>query len=136
MKSKYFKIHELVPQPMYEEYGDAAWRYVDVRLIETIDKLKEHFNLGTMSINDYYWGGKRKESGIRTQDSKYYSFGSQHSYANAFDIVFSHYTAEEVRNYIISNNTHEFEHIKGLELGVSWVHLDVRNEDELVLFKA
>ena len=135
MKSKYFKIHELVPKKMYEKYGEKAWRYVDVRLIQSIDKLKEHFNLGTMTINNYFWGGDREWSGIRTPESPYYSYGSQHSYANAFDIVFSDYSAEEVRNYIIDNQ-HEFPHIKGLELGVSWVHLDVRNEDELVLFRS
>ena len=134
MKSKHFKIHELVPKKMYEKYGEKAWRYVDVRLIESIDKLKEHFNLGTMTINNYFWGGSREWSGIRTPDSNYYSYGSQHSYANALDIVFSEYSAEEVRNYIIYN-PHEFPYIKGLELGVSWVHLDVRNEDEIVFFK-
>lgn len=135
VKSKYFEIHELVPREMYEKYGDAAWRYVDVRLIQTIDKLKEHFNLGTMSINTYGFGGNREWSGIRTPDSKWYSYGSQHSFGNAFDIVFSMYSAEEVRDYII-NKQHEYSSIKGLELEVSWVHLDVRNEDELVLFRA
>ena len=134
MKSKYFKVHELVPKKMYEKYGEKACRYVDMRLIETIDKLKEHFNLGTMTINNYFWNGSREWSGIRTPDSPNYSYGSQHSFANAFDIVFSHYSAEEVRNYII-NNPHEFPHIKGMELGVSWLHIDIRNEDEIVLFR-
>lgn len=135
MISKYFKIHELVPRKMYEEYGEKAWRYVDVRLIDTIDILKEHFNLGTMTINNYYWDGSREWSGIRTPESPNYGYGSQHSYANAFDIVFSDYTAEEVRNYII-NTPHIFKYIKGLELGVSWVHLDIRNEDMITLFRA
>lgn len=134
MKSKYFKVHELVPKKMYEKYGEKAWRYVDVRLIEMIDKLKEHFNLGTMTINNYFWNGDREWSGIRTPDSPNYSYGSQHSFANAFDIVFSHYSAEEVRNYII-DNPHEFQYIKGMELEVSWLHIDVRNEDEIVLFR-
>ena len=135
MKSKYFKVHELVPRKMFEKYGEKSWRYVDVRHIETIDILKEHFNLGTMTINNYFWGGSREWSGIRTPDSPWYSYGSQHSFANALDIVFSDYTAQEVREYIIENK-HIFKHIKGLELGVSWVHIDVRNEDEMVLFTA
>ena len=134
MQSKHFKIHELVPKKMYRKYGDKSWRYVDVRLIETIDILKEHFNLGTMTINNYFWGGNREWSGIRTPDSQNYSYGSQHSYANAFDIVFSDYSAEEVRNYIIENKN-VFKYVKGMELDVSWVHLDCRNEDEMVLFR-
>jgi len=133
LKSKYFKIHELVPKKLYEKYGEKAWRYVDVRLIESIDLLKEHFNKGTMTINNYFWNGDRQWSGIRTSDSKYYSIGSQHSYGNAFDIVFSHYTADEVRSYIIENRD-IFKYINGLELGTSWVHIDVRNEDHLVTF--
>ena len=135
MKSNYFKIYELVPRKMYEKYGEKAWRYVDVRLIETIDLLKEHFNLGTMTINNYFWGGSREWSGIRTQESPNYSYGSQHSFANAVDIVFSDYSAQEVRNYILENKN-EFHFVKGMELNVSWVHIDVRNEDDLVLFSA
>ena len=135
MKSKHFKIHELVPKKMYEKYGENAWRYVDVRLIETIDKLKEHFNLGTMTINNYFWGGSREWNGIRTPESPNYSYGSQHSFANAVDIVFSDYSAQEVRNYILENKN-EFHFVKGMELNVSWVHIDVRNEDDLVLFSA
>jgi len=137
MTSKHFKIHELVPKVLYDTYGEKAWRYVDVRLIETIDKLKEVFSDGTMTINNYYWGGNREWSGIRTPDSKYYSVGSQHSYGNALDIVWSEYTAEEVRQYIL-NNQEEFPHIRRLEKDVSWCHLDLANTGvkEIVLFSA
>ena len=134
MVSKHFKVHELVPKKLYEKYGEKAWRYVDVRLIETIDKLKEHFNLGTMTINNYYWGGDREWSGIRTPDSPYYNVGSQHSYGNAVDVVCSEYTAKEVRDYIL-NNLGKFPHIRGLEIA-SWVHVDMRNEYNIVIFDA
>jgi len=133
MKSKYFKVHELVPKHLYEKYGEKAWKFIDNRLIAEIDKLKEHFNLGTATINNYYWNGDRHWSGLRTPESPYYSETSQHSFGRAVDMVFSDYTAEEVRNYIV-NNSYEFPYIKGLELGVSWVHLDVRNEDHLITF--
>ena len=133
MKSKYFKIHELLPQHIYQEYKDKGWKFIDARIIESIDTLKEHFNLGTMTINNYYWGGDRKWSGLRTPKSPYYSETSQHSFGRAVDIIFSEYTAEEARNYII-NNPDKFPHIKGIELGVSWLHIDTRNEDKLVLF--
>lgn len=137
MVSKFFKVHELVPKKMYDRYGEKAWRYVDVRLIETIDKLKEHFNKGSMTINNYYWGGKREWSGIRTPDSPYYSVGSQHNYGNALDIVCSNYSAEEVRQYIL-NNQDEFPHIRRLEKDVSWCHLDLANTGvkKIVLFSA
>ena len=135
MKSKHFKIHELVPEHIFKKYGEKAWKFINKDLIITIDLLKEHFNLGTMTINNYYWGGKRHWSGLRTPQSPDYSETSQHSLGNATDSIFSHYTAAEVRNYII-NNPHEFEYIKGLELGVSWLHVDTRNEEHLVTFQA
>ena len=134
MKSKYFKVYEIVPKKMYRHYGEKAWRYVDTRLIETIDMLKEHFNDGAMIINDYHWGGEREWSGIRTPESPYYRYGSQHSYANAVDIVFTKYSADEVRKYIMDNQD-KFPHIKGLEI-TSWTHCDFRNEDEIVIFDA
>jgi hypothetical protein len=133
MKSKHFKVHEVVPEHIYNKYGEKAWKFMSKDLLVTIDKLKDHFNLGTATINNYYWKGNRHWSGLRTPESEDYSETSQHSLGNAVDIVFSHYSAEEVRNYIISN-PHEFPYIKGLELGVSWVHLDVRNENYLVTF--
>lgn len=133
MKSKHFKVHELVPEHIYKKYGEKSWKFMSKDLLATIDKLKEHFNLGTATINNYHWKGNRHWSGLRTPQSPDYSETSQHSLGNAVDIVFSHYSAEEVRNHIISN-PHEYPYIKGLELGVSWVHIDVRNEDYLVTF--
>jgi hypothetical protein len=135
MKSKYFKTHELVPEHIYKKYGEQAWRFIDSRLIESIDTLKEHFSTGTMTINNYVWNGDRHWSGLRTPISPWYSETSMHSFGKAIDAVFSDYTAEEVRLYI-TNNLKFFPHIKGLEKDVSWVHLDIRNEDELVVFSA
>ena len=134
-KSKYFKVHELVPRAMYEKYGETAWRYVDTDLINAIDLLKEQFPKGTMTINNYVWGGEREWSGLRTPDSPWYSFGSMHSFGKAVDIVFSKYSAGDVREYIFSN-LEMFSGVKGIELGVSWVHLDTRNEETLVRFTA
>lgn len=135
MKSKYFKAHELVPSHIYAHYGDKSYRFIDSRLIETIDTIKEHFNLGTMTINNYAWNGDREWSGLRTPVSNWYSETSMHAHGKAIDAVFSDYSAEEVRNFIIENKN-LFPHIKGIELGVSWLHIDTRNEDSLVLFNA
>ena len=137
MKSKHFLIHELVPKKMYKRYGEAAWRYIDRDMIADIDKLKEIFSNGTMTINNYKFGGSREWSGIRTPESKYYSYGSMHSYGKAFDIVFSEYDAEEVRQYIL-NNQDKFIAITRMEDGVSWLHIDKANtnKDVITMFKA
>ena len=133
MKSKYFHIHELVPPKIYKKYGDKAWRFIDSKIIQAIDKLKEVFNEGTMTINNYYWNGDRQWSGLRTPDSPYYSPTSLHSMGRAIDAVFSKYDPEEVRQYI-KGNIKQFDGIRGIEENISWVHIDTRNEDNVVLF--
>jgi|SaaInlLV_10m_DNA_3_1039740.scaffolds.fasta_scaffold07809_2 hypothetical protein len=127
MKSKTFKIFELVPVHLYQiVHEDSLWDMMDDKLIESIDLLKEKFPNGTMVINNYQWGGERGWSGLRTKDSKYYSEGSQHSIGKAVDCIFSEYTTEEIRNYILYHQD-EFPYIGGIEIGVSWLHLDVRD---------
>ena len=134
MESKYFEIHELVPKHIFDKYGEKAWRFVDASLINTIDSLKTHFKNGTITINNYYWGGDRHWSGLRTPASPYYSETSMHSFGKAVDIIFSEYDVDEVRKYII-NKPYFFPFVKGIELDVTWLHIDVRNVDNLVKFK-
>jgi len=135
-KSKYFKIEELVPKELYEKHSEnELWSMLDDRLLKDLDKLKEVFDKGTMTINNWKWGGNRNWSGIRTEGSPYYSSGSMHSFGKAFDIIFSDYGAEEVRKHI-KEHKEEFPAIKGLEHKkngepISWVHLDTKDRGHL-----
>jgi len=133
MISKYFEIHELVPEHIFQKKGLSAWSLIDDRLIETIDALKEIFSKGTMTINNYYWSGDREWSGLRTPTSRWYSETSMHTHGKAIDAIFSNYKAEEVREYI-KNHPDKFPHIKGIEENISWLHIDTRNEDKLKSF--
>ena len=133
MRSKYFKIHELVPPHIYKRLGKKAWRLIDSRLVESIDQLKKDFPNGTMTINNYKWDGVRQWSGLRTTRSPDYSETSMHSLGSAIDAVFNAYDEEDVRQYIIANPK-KYPHIKGIEMGISWLHIDTRNEDKLVKF--
>ncbi len=77
---------------------------------------------------------------MRTVGSPYYSYTSQHTLFKATDSVFSTYSTDEVRNYIL-DNPDEFPHIGGVEnfLGMSWLHIDIRprkNNKILVFGKA
>ena len=133
-KCKYFAIHELVPKDVYEKYGETSWKLMDDRILITIDKLR--YRYGKMTINNYYWGGDRQWSGLRTPDSPYYSFTSQHSYGRAVDIIFKEVSTEEVRNDLLNNpNEDTFKLITAVELDVSWLHIDVRNVKRLFTFR-
>lgn len=139
MKCKHFIIEELVPPAVFKKRGQKAWQLIDPRLVETLDAIKARFPRGTMTINNWKWGGDRTQSGLRT--FRFYkllqsfknSF-SQHKYGRAIDAIFSDYGINHVRNYIIAH-PNEFPHIKGIELGVSWLHIDVRNSDTVLTFK-
>lgn len=135
MKSKYFSIQELVPKAIYAARGEKAWELIDERLIKTLDFIKERFPLGTITVNNWKWGGDREWSGLRTPVSPYYSETSQHAYGRAIDAVFSRYTAEQIRKDILKNPS-LYPHIKGVELDVSWLHIDTRNVDAVLSFKA
>ena len=127
MKSKYFKIKELVPLTLYNMLNeDLLWSMIDDNLISMIDLLKEDFPSGSIIINSYAWNGDRTQSGIRTKDSKYYSEGSQHSIGKAVDMIFSKYSTEDVRQHIVSSPD-RYISIGGVELETSWLHIDVRD---------
>ncbi len=123
-KPKHFKLQEFVSKDFYDTHGERAWNCLDERMLMTADALRERF--GTMTINNWVWGGGRQFSGLRTSGDQHYSPTSQHSYGRAFDAIFSSVDAETVRQYILSHPD-EFPHIRFLEADISWLHIDVRN---------
>ena len=132
-RCKHFKLHELVPRETFEKRGNKAWELIDVRVLITIDNLRERY--GSMTINNWSWGGDREWSGLRTPDSPWYSTYSQHTYGRAADCIFQDTTAELVRQDILADKNHsDFELINSLELGTSWLHFDVRNSDRIKTF--
>ncbi|MDX2346777.1 MAG: hypothetical protein QNK11_07905 [Legionella sp.] len=125
-----FAIHELVPPHAFHKRGEKAWELLDERLLITLDRLRGRY--GQMTVNNYYWGKDREWSGLRTSDSPYYSAFSQHSFGRAADCLFSEKSVEEVRQDILANpQDDDFKLIGSLELGVSWLHFDVRNCDRI-----
>jgi len=83
-------------------------------------------------VNNYLWGHDREWSGLRTSDSPYYSPFSQHTFGRAADCLFADLSAEDVRQDILADPSHpDFQMIGSIELGVSWLHFDVRNCDRI-----
>ncbi len=123
---KHFAIHELVPQQVYEERGEKAWELLDDRLLVTLDALRERF--GPMTVNNYFWGGDREWSGLRTPESPYYSPYSQHTFGRAADCLFKDIKADQVRQYILARPSDpNYRYVNSVEMDVSWLHFDVRN---------
>lgn len=140
MQSKYFKLPELFPKELYTYLKDLVsaevmWRMLNPKLTVSIDRLKEKFPEGSISINNYEWDGDREWSGLRTKGSPWYSPTSQHSEFNAVDCVFSAYSTDEVREYILANQD-EFPEVTRIEGKVGWLHMDVKytGMDEILVF--
>ena len=125
-KCHHFAIHELVPPNVFKLRGESAWELLDDRMLMTLDRLRERY--GSMTVNNYHWRREREWSGLRTSDSPFFSRTSQHTFGRAADCLFSNLSAEQVRRDILDDSDHEdFELINSLELGVTWLHFDVRN---------
>ncbi len=129
-KCKHFSIHELVPPNVFNQRQEKAWELLDERLLISLDKLRERY--GLITVNNYYWGKDREWSGLRTSDSPYYSPFSQHTFGRAADCLFSNISTEDVLQELLANPTDpDFEFIGSVELGVSWLHFDVRNSHRI-----
>jgi len=124
---KHFKPQEFVPPSVYNDRGDKSLQLIDDRILRIADYLRERY--GSTTINNWCWGGNRQWSGLRTPDSPYYSMYSQHTMGRAVDCIFKGISAEEVREDIKKSDilTDLTLNSVTLEDGVSWLHIDVRN---------
>lgn len=142
MKSKYFKIQELVSKAVYEKYGEKSWEFIDERLIKTLDLLREHFNK-PITVNNWLFGGNLHQRGLRANKdeivknkSDYYI--SQHCLGKAADLNVKGMTAQEVYEDILKNKG-KFSliaRIENIKNTPTWVHIDVANVNEFKIFNA
>lgn len=123
--SKNFILPEFVSKNFWDIHGWNSLWYIDSRIIESCQKLRD--NLGIpLTINNWYYGGQRQESGLRVPGMTTYSKYSQHSFGRAVDIISDDMTAEEMREHIFKNPS-KYPHIKAIERKVNWLHIDCRN---------
>ncbi len=130
---KNFIIQELVSPGTFRKRGEKAWQLLDTRMLITLDRLREKY--GSMTVNNWKWGGNREWSGLRTADSPWFSTYSQHSFGRAADVMFKDVTAESVRQDILSDPDEDtFEFINSFEENTSWLHFDVRNSNRILTY--
>ena len=138
---KYFKVYELVDKTVYTKYKDNSVRFLDNRLLITLDVIRDILGV-PMVINDWYWGGNNQQRGLRTnicpivksKGSTLYL--SSHCFGRAFDAVSAQMTAEEMR-IKIARNSHNLPYPIRMEQGVSWLHVDLNqleNQPKVIFF--
>lgn len=133
--SNYFKIQELVCPDVYKKFGDKSWQFLDTELLHTLLVLRtEILNCG-MVINDWVFGGKSTQRGLRCnlcqivkdKTIKGQLYVSAHCNGAAVDVVFgskSGMTAEKARQ-LIKANSHLLPYNVRIEKDVTWLHVDV-----------
>lgn len=135
---KHFVIQEFVPPAIHAAYGERAWQFLDSRLLETADHLRDEF--GPMIINTWHSDklmkayGKRTESGLRDPYSPTGAKYSQHKFGRAVDALFANCDVHDVRKSVLARPD-EFPYISAVESDVAWFHFDVRNVKPITIFK-
>lgn len=144
---QYFEVQELVCPHVCNKWGhnpNFIWSFFYPHLLETLDFLRE--KLGKpIFVNSWSIGGSLSQRGLRcnlcdlvrskTSMSKIYM--SSHILGKACDFDVKEMNVAAVRNWIMLHAS-ELPYPISLEDGVSWVHLDMREQGnkKIYLFKA
>jgi len=138
---EYFCIEELVDKQTFDRHGNRAWKFIDLRLLETLLIIRRELATG-ITINTWKWSGRFSERGLRTNVSNIVHkktiedklYLSAHCMGKAVDFDVRGMGAQEVREWI---QDHEdilpykirLEHkINKTGKPITWVHLDVYYE--------
>lgn len=133
-KCRHFTLEELLPKQFFEEFypihGESLWQIFRPKALITIDQLRDAY--GKMVINNWKWGGNLQFCGYRPPTCGVGSLLSQHRFANAFDLHPQEVGIDIIREDILNG---QWPTVRGLELGVSWLHVDFRNSEKLITFR-
>lgn len=135
----YFDIEELVCKHTYDKYGEGAWQFLDTDFLHALLIIRRDILRRPMYCNHYSAGTTQR--GLRCNmcelvKDKTSLYLSAHIQGKAGDFTVVGMTADEARKKIV-----EFQHMLPcpirMEDGVSWLHIDVRpndNSNALVTF--
>lgn len=128
-RPKYFKLHELFPPDLYAQYKNQPeylWRLFDEFVLEALDIVKEFYGMAKVTVNNYYWKGPRKESGLRNPFTKTGAKLSAHKFARAVDFRVEGVKSAQVQADIKAGKLPErfYELINCVELDTDgWTHM-------------
>ena len=88
-KCKFFNIKELVSPLVFKKFGEFAWKFFDEDVLKDLDTIREYH--GSITINDWAWGGSLKQCGLRCNKDEIVAtkkdvYCSAHIMACGFDL--------------------------------------------------
>lgn len=146
---KFFKIQEFVDERTFKRWGDNAWNFLDDKLLETIIVLRRDILKVPLVCNDWSWGGKNQQRGLRTnlsplvkdKSDKGILYLTQHAMGKAVDFVSNKMSADQMRK-LIKENANKLPYQCRVEDGASaptWLHIDTMSDmnqrEKLYFFK-
>lgn len=146
--TKNFTLREFVPKSIYEKYGEYAMRYIDSRLANGAQLVRDHLHAyfvkegsDIVDLRMIINNESRDESGYRKLDSKTGSLESQHKFGRAIDFEvhvkyangsWGHLASLEVQRVITLPEIWKYlrTYWTSMEKGtIGWTHLDMRFMD-------
>lgn len=131
-KPTHFTATELFPDAVINKYGEQCWQFMDDRLLETLDFIRESID---KSIFINIRGGVKQfqNRGYRPNTYKKTLYCSPHLHGRAVDFDVDGMTAQEVRNWL-KENADKLPYPLWVEDDVTWIHIDVRQSDKDKLY--
>lgn len=131
-KCKYFKLQELVSPAVYNRFGDFAWNFLNDDMKKDLDIIREEIWQDGIIINDWFWGGLYKESGLRCNTdtivaAKKTPYLSGHILGRGFDLKPINSKDAPKLYEAIRLKYHKLKSISRMEnikLTPTWVHVD------------
>lgn len=134
---QYFEKYELVDVLTYNKYGEKSWQFFDTNILYVLLLIRTGINR-QITVNNWKWGGIYQERGLRTNLSKITRgktkdnqlYLSAHIMAKAFDFKVKDMDSEDVRMWIVKNQSIfpckiRLEHKKN-GIPITWVHIDTK----------
>lgn len=131
---RHFILQELVCPHIFKKFERQAWSFLDDRLLQTLDLLRDQFNK-PVYVNNWDIGGTYDERGYRciqcsiVQDAIKHNilYASAHTRAQGVDFEVKGMSVIEVRQWIIGNPSVLPYPIRLEKNAPTWNHLDVCN---------
>ncbi len=128
--SNNFFLDEFIHPEIYAARGARSIELIDPRMILLAQFIRTGIGK-SITINNWFSGGKRVNSGLRTFTGTVGATWSQHRYGNAIDIQVAGITPEEVHEFLFKHEKTLIEKgwlttLEHLDDTPTWSHLDNR----------
>ena len=133
--SSNFQLQEFVHPVIFNRIGGRSLDFLHPHLVLAVQDLRDTF--GPIVVNDWMWGGRFRDSGLRMPNGTVGAELSAHRFGTAVDLKFADVTAEDVQSEILLSPG-EYSSITRMENAAktrSWLHLEVGvRHGEIVIF--